>query len=352
MVFDEWQNGILVAFIVLEKVESVTLTQFFKHYQNVCQIIRCLMLSLLIMFKLKSMCWCLISFDLPTIPCLLLVYYSAYFVAKQNNLTDHFLLHIIFATNCRNPNLWLATEAKGLQGCEPSSRPGRHITCSRECKECKECKESRECEGVNPHTPKWTPTLGVGESWSPGGTPETSERVLKGQNSMACCALYINRKLSKCRCPKWARIAHLDIWNTSYGQKKGRESNSRESPSFDSRPLKVGNRPKILGCRKGATYHWKGLDEIFNFALDGESIGGLLRKLWSFKVAGVPKLRDFGTPTRESRESRDKKAIWMPPPQRVTEYTTRGKWLASPRGKMLASPPKGVKWWLTPEPGL
>jgi len=33
------------------------------------------------------------------------------------------------------------------------------------------------------------------------------------------------------------------IWNTSYGQKKGRESNSRESPSFDSRPLKVGNWP-------------------------------------------------------------------------------------------------------------
>jgi len=55
---------------------------------------------------------------------------------------------------CHNPSLWLATKAKGLQGCEPSSRPGRHITCSRECKECKECKESRECEGVNPHTPK------------------------------------------------------------------------------------------------------------------------------------------------------------------------------------------------------
>jgi len=53
--------------------------------------------------------------------------------------------------------------------------------------------------------------LGVGESWSPGGTPETSEHVLRGQNSMAGCALYINGKLSKCRCPKWARIAHLDI---------------------------------------------------------------------------------------------------------------------------------------------
>jgi hypothetical protein len=47
-------------------------------------------------------------------------------------------------TNCRNPSLWLATKARGLQGGGPNSRPGSHITCSRECK---------ECEGVNPHTP-------------------------------------------------------------------------------------------------------------------------------------------------------------------------------------------------------
>jgi hypothetical protein len=46
-------------------------------------------------------------------------------------------------------------------------------------------------------------------------------------------------------------------------------------------------------------------------------------------------MRDFGTPTRESRESqesRDKMAIWMPPPRRVTEYTIRGKVVASPQG--------------------
>jgi hypothetical protein len=170
----------------------------------------------------------------------------------------------------------------------------------------------------------------VGSWWerSPKRTPEVSESVLRGQNSMACYALYINGKLLKCRCPKWARIVHLDIWNASYGQKKARESNSRESASFDSRPLKVGNRPQILGCRRLATYRWKGLDETYNFASDGESIGGLLRKLWSLKVAGVPKMRDFGTLTRESRESRDKMAIWMPPPRRVTEYTIGSKVVA------------------------
>jgi hypothetical protein len=48
------------------------------------------------MLSLKSMCWGLISLNLPTIPCFLLVYYSAYFVVKQNSLANHSLLHIIF----------------------------------------------------------------------------------------------------------------------------------------------------------------------------------------------------------------------------------------------------------------
>jgi hypothetical protein len=154
---------------------------------------------------------------------------------------------------------------------------------------------------MNPHTPKWTPTLGVGESWSPKGTPETSERDLRGQISMARGALCINGKLLKCRCLKWARIAHLDIWNTSYGQKKARESNSRESnsresASFDSRPLEVGNRPEILGCRRRATYRWKALDESYNFSSDCIAIGALHKKLCALKVPGVPASGISGLP--------------------------------------------------------
>jgi hypothetical protein len=80
----------------LAKVEKVTLTQLSEHYQNVCQAIGCLMLSLLTMLELKSMCWGLISLNLHTIPCLLLVYCSAYFVANPNSLANHSLLHIIF----------------------------------------------------------------------------------------------------------------------------------------------------------------------------------------------------------------------------------------------------------------
>jgi hypothetical protein len=82
---------------------------------------------------------------------------------------------------------------------------------------------------------------------------------------------------------KWACIAHLDIWNVSYGQKKGRESNCQ----FDSWPQKVRNRPDLLSCKGRATYHWKALNENYNFASDHTSIGGLLAKLWGFKVAGV-----------------------------------------------------------------
>jgi hypothetical protein len=121
-------------------------------------------------------------------------------------------------------------------------------------------------------------------SWSPKRIPESSERDFRGQNSLPWRVLYIIRKLLKCRCLKWARIAHLDIWNTSYGQKKGRESNWQ----FDSQPLKVRNRPDSLVCRQRATYRWKALDKGYNFPLDLIAIRGLHRKLCAFKIARVP----------------------------------------------------------------
>jgi hypothetical protein len=115
-------------------------------------------------------------------------------------------------------------------------------------------------------------------------TSETSESNCKSQNTMACDVLYIIAKLLERRCLKWACITHLDIWNVSYGQKKGRESNCQ----FDSRPQKVRNRPDLLSCRGRATYRWKALDESYNFALDRIAIRGLLAKLWGSKIAGVP----------------------------------------------------------------
>jgi hypothetical protein len=116
---------------------------------------------------------------------------------------------------------------------------------------------------------------------------------------MDCAVLYINEKLLKRRCLKWARIAHSDICNISYGQKKGRESNCQ----FDSRPLKVGNRP-LPDFRFGsATWHWKALDESYNFALDRVAIEGLLAKLWGSKVPGVPFGAISGLPRGSPRKN-------------------------------------------------
>jgi len=114
-------------------------------------------------------------------------------------------------------------------------------------------------------------------------TPETSESDYRGQTSIDCGVLYINGKILKRRCLKWARIAHSDICNTSYGQKKGRELNCQ----FDSRPLKVKNRPLPDVRFESATRRRKALDESYNFASDRIAIGGLLAKLWGSKVPRV-----------------------------------------------------------------
>jgi hypothetical protein len=163
---------------------------------------------------------------------------------------------------CRNPSLGLATKARGLQGCGPRGSPGvtPHAPGS-----------AREWGGVNLHTPKGVQLWELESRW----TPESSEGDFKGQNSMVGEVIYTIEKLLERRCLKWARIAHLDIWNISYGQKKGRESNCQ----FDSRPLKVGNRPDLLVARGHATYYWKALDENYNYASDRISIGGLIAKL-------------------------------------------------------------------------
>jgi hypothetical protein len=62
-------------------------------------------------------------------------------------------------------------------------------------------------------------------SWSPKWTPKSLERNCRGQNPSARRVFYIIGKSLKRKCLKWASIAHLDIWNTSYDQKKGQESN-------------------------------------------------------------------------------------------------------------------------------
>jgi hypothetical protein len=131
-------------------------------------------------------------------------------------------------------------------------------------------------------------------------TPENSEDDLRGQISLHQCALGVIGKVLKFRCPKWPHIGHLDICNPSYGQKKGRESNWQ----FDSRPLKVGNRP-IPDMRSGsATRRWKALFKGYKFSSDLIPIGGRGEELRSPKVPGVQTGTvsglHFGSPGKKS----------------------------------------------------
>jgi hypothetical protein len=137
-------------------------------------------------------------------------------------------------------------------------------------------------------TPLWgkcedethTPKSGNLESF---GTPEHSELDCRGQNTLHWSFFYTFGKVLKCRCPKWAHMNHLDICSTSYGQKKGWESNWQ----FDSRLLKVGNRPNLGVCRWSATHYWKAHEENYNFSLDLILIRGLRWELWASKILRV-----------------------------------------------------------------
>ncbi len=122
-------------------------------------------------------------------------------------------------------------------------------------------------------------------------------------------------------CLNWARMTHLDISNTSYGQKKGRELNWQ----FDSRPLKVGNCPDFLACRWHATYHWKIFDKGYNFALD-------LNRRSAHKIMGPQSHRspNYGNFVRQND-------MWVLVSWLGTKYTIRGKVVASP---------KYGSWWM------
>ncbi len=129
-------------------------------------------------------------------------------------------------------------------------------------------------------TPLW-PSVGVKPNTSKVGDLESSETPeclgfnSKAQNTSHWGVLGVIRKVLKRRYLKWPRIGHLDIYRSSYGQKKGRKSNWQ----FDSRPLKVGNRPLPDVRIESATWRWKDLDKGYNFGSDLVAIGLCSREL-------------------------------------------------------------------------
>ncbi len=91
-----------------------------------------------------------------------------------------------------------------LQGCSPREKPKSHISWSREC---------RRVWGNEPSHSQVSSHFG---SWS----LKPLENNCRGQNPMDWGVPYIIGKPLELRCLKWARMTHLDTWNTSYGPKK------------------------------------------------------------------------------------------------------------------------------------
>jgi len=149
----------------------------------------------------------------------------------------------------------------------------------------------------------WSPTFGKVGGLESFGTPECSKLDSKGKNTLHWGVLGVIGKVLKLRCRKWPRIGNSDICSPSYGQQKGRESNWQ----FDSRPLKVRNRPLSDVWIESATRRWKALDKSYNFDLRLVPIRAQGEELWPFKVPRVQpgQFQDSisGIPT--------KCAIWM-----------------------------------------
>jgi hypothetical protein len=179
--------------------------------------------------------------------------------------------------------------------------------------------------GVKPNTSK------VGDLES-SGTPECLEFDSKAQNTSHWGVLGVIAKVLKRRYRKWPRIGHLDINSPSYVQKKGRESNCQ----FDSRPLKVGNRPLPDLRIDSAIRRWKDIDAGYKFGSYLVAIKFLSRELWAPKVPGLHpgQFRDSNPGVPGVPGKSDIRA-WVP--RSVTEYTIGSMVVAYSRVRAVVS---------------
>jgi hypothetical protein len=190
---------------------------------------------------------------------------------------------------CRNPSISLATKARGCKVAGQVGDPGAfHILPG-----------VQRMWGYGPSHSQVNSHVG---RWSLERTPESSERNCRGQISLPWRVLYIIGKLLKCRCLKWARMTHLDICSTSYGQKKGQESNCRESLTKSRESTRFTWRQAT--CDISLESSQRGLQLCFKLHCDRRFAKEVMRP----QSPGSPCWRDFGTPTRESWE---RKVIWM-----------------------------------------
>jgi hypothetical protein len=146
------------------------------------------------------------------------------------------------------------------------------------------------------------PTLPKVGTWSPTGLPKTQSSI-SGVKSPRIWVFLVSLERS------WSvdvqnvqNVLALVIWTfpAQVMGKKGREKNWQ----FDSRPLKVGNRP-VPNVRSGsATWRWKALFKGYKFGSDLIPIGGQGEELQSPKVprvqTGTVSRLHFGSPGKKS----------------------------------------------------
>jgi hypothetical protein len=195
---------------------------------------------------------------------------------------------------CRNPNLGLMTKARVYKGAGQEWSLGITFHAPGSV---------GKFEGMNLHTPKWALTLGVKVLMD----SQIFRERLQESKFMYWRVHYIIGKFLELKCFKWARMTHLGTWNTSYGQKKGQESNCQ----FDSRPLKVGNHSSFLVCRwcanivgKLLTRHTALLQSSLQSKVCTQSYGvpileisgfprGSLGTKWHLGVVPMAKLKEY-----------------------------------------------------------
>jgi len=182
---------------------------------------------------------------------------------------------------CHNLSLGLTTKAKACKGVGQMWRSGATFQAPNNV---------GECERMNIYTPKWTPTLGVGVSMD----SQIFKKQLQGSKPIRLRIFLYHWKSFGTQMSKMGSHDPFGHSKDKLWPKKGL------GVKCDSSPLKVDNSPNFLACRRNATYHWKALDEGYNFASYLISIGGLHTKLWAPKIAkvlivGISRLGNLGT---------------------------------------------------------
>jgi hypothetical protein len=113
-------------------------------------------------------------------------------------------------------------------------------------------------------------------------------------------------------------MTHLHIYKTSYGKKKGRESNWQ----FDYRPQNVGNRPNYRVCKWCVTHLGK-LQQELQLCFRPRPDRRFKHEIIAPQSCGNSNLGNFGIPLRESW---DKKPFGCSPRGEVQTILYEGNW--------------------------